>query len=58
MVQYWGKRPGDGPPTHLYDTNFGKQEPSAFGLSQQFQTQLGIRYSFSLVPSDPYRGRP
>ena len=31
---------------YLYNTNFGKQEPSAFGLSQQFQTQLGIRYTF------------
>lgn len=31
---------------YLYNTNFGRQEPSAFGLSQQFQTQLGVRYSF------------
>jgi outer membrane receptor protein involved in Fe transport len=31
---------------YQYNTNFAKQEPSAFGLSQQFQMQLGIRYAF------------
>jgi hypothetical protein len=31
---------------YQYNTNFGKEEPSAFGLSQQFQMQLGIRYAF------------
>ena len=31
---------------YQYNTNFGKQEPSAFGLSQQFQVQLGARYAF------------
>jgi outer membrane receptor protein involved in Fe transport len=31
---------------YQYNTNFAKTEPSAFGLSQQFQVQLGARYSF------------
>ena len=31
---------------YQYNTNFAKEEPSAFGLSQQFQAQLGLRYSF------------
>jgi hypothetical protein len=31
---------------YQYNTNFGKYEPSAFGLSQQFQVQLGLRYAF------------
>lgn len=31
---------------YQYNTNFGKLEPSAFGLSQQFQVQLGARYTF------------
>jgi outer membrane receptor protein involved in Fe transport len=31
---------------YQYNTNFGKTEPSAFGLSQQFQVQLGARYTF------------
>ena len=31
---------------YQYNTNFGKEEPSAFGLSQQFQAQLGLRYAF------------
>ena len=31
---------------YQYNTNFGKSEASAFGLSQQFQVQLGARYSF------------
>lgn len=31
---------------YLYNTNFAKLEPSPFGLSQQFQVQLGARYSF------------
>lgn len=31
---------------YQYNTNFGLAEPSAFGLSQQFQVQLGARYSF------------
>ena len=33
---------------YIYQVNptFGKVEPSAFGLSQQFQVQLGARYSF------------
>jgi outer membrane receptor protein involved in Fe transport len=31
---------------YQYNTNFGKQEPSAFGISQQFQVQLGARYAF------------
>ena len=31
---------------YQYNTNFGRQEPSAFGLSQQFQVQLGARYTF------------
>ena len=31
---------------YQYNTNFGKTEPSAFGLSQQFQVQLGARYAF------------
>ncbi|MDB4908136.1 MAG: putative oar protein [Gemmatimonadetes bacterium] len=32
--------------TYSYNTNFGLTEPSAFGLSQQFQVQLGVRYAF------------
>ena len=32
--------------TYSYNTNFGLTEPSAFGLSQQFQIQLGVRYAF------------
>lgn len=31
---------------YQYNTNFAKTEPSAFGLSQQFQIQLGARYTF------------
>ena len=31
---------------YQYNTNFAKVEPSAFGLSQQFQVQLGARYTF------------
>ena len=31
---------------YQYNTNFAKHEPSAFGLSQQFQMQLGLRYAF------------
>ena len=31
---------------YQYNTNFAKREPSAFGLSQQFQMQLGLRYAF------------
>ena len=31
---------------YQYNTNFAKTEPSAFGLSQQFQVQLGARYAF------------
>jgi hypothetical protein len=31
---------------YQYNTNFAKTEPSAFGLSQQFQVQLGARYTF------------
>ena len=31
---------------YQYNTNFAKLEPSPFGLSQQFQMQLGARYSF------------
>ena len=31
---------------YQYNTNFAKLEPSPFGLSQQFQVQLGARYSF------------
>ena len=31
---------------YQYNTNFAKTEPSAFALSQQFQVQLGARYSF------------
>ncbi len=31
---------------YQYNTNFGKLEPSPFGLSQQFQVQLGARYNF------------
>jgi outer membrane receptor protein involved in Fe transport len=31
---------------YQYNTNFAKEEPSAFGLSQQFQVQLGARYTF------------
>jgi hypothetical protein len=31
---------------YQYNTNFARTEPSAFGLSQQFQIQLGARYSF------------
>jgi hypothetical protein len=31
---------------YQYNTNFGRTEPSAFGLSQQFQVQLGARYAF------------
>lgn len=32
--------------TYAYNTNFGLAEPSAFGLSQQFQVQLGLRYAY------------
>jgi hypothetical protein len=37
-----------GAPRYIYqfNTNFAKEEPSAFGLSQQFQVQLGARYTF------------
>ena len=31
---------------YQFNTNFAKEEPSAFGLSQQFQVQLGARYTF------------
>jgi hypothetical protein len=31
---------------YQYNANFGKAEPSAYALSQQFQVQLGARYSF------------
>ncbi len=31
---------------YQYNTNFARTEPSAFALSQQFQVQLGARYSF------------
>ena len=31
---------------YQYNTSFGTYEPSAFGLSQQFQMQLGMRYLF------------
>ena len=31
---------------YQYNTSFAKLEPSPFGLSQQFQMQLGARYSF------------
>jgi hypothetical protein len=31
---------------YQYNTNFARPEPSAFGLSQQFQVQLGARYNF------------
>ncbi|MDB4882367.1 MAG: putative oar protein, partial [Gemmatimonadetes bacterium] len=31
---------------YQYNTNFAKLEPSPFGLSQQFQVQLGARYDF------------
>ena len=31
---------------YQYNTNFAKLEPSPFGLSQQFQVQLGARYNF------------
>jgi outer membrane receptor for ferrienterochelin and colicin len=31
---------------YQYNTNFARAEPSAFGLSQQFQVQLGARYNF------------
>ncbi len=31
---------------YQFNTNFARSEPSAFGLSQQFQVQLGARYTF------------
>jgi hypothetical protein len=31
---------------YQFNTNFARPEPSAFGLSQQFQIQLGARYTF------------
>ena len=45
-LQPRGFNPGTSRYVYQYNSNFGKTEPSAFGLSQQFQVQLGVRYQF------------